>query len=69
MDWFSRYVLPWRLSNTLDVHFCLETLEEALGKQKPDIFNVDQGTQSSPSPGQSIMHKSSTGSSPNTAPW
>ena len=40
MDWFSRYVLAWRLSNTLDVDFCLEALEEALGKQKPDIFNV-----------------------------
>jgi len=45
MDWFSRYVLSWRLSNTLDAHFCLEALEEALGKQKPDIFNVDQGAQ------------------------
>ena len=45
MDWFSRYVLAWRLSNTLDVDFCLEALDEALGKQKPDIFNVDQGAQ------------------------
>jgi putative transposase len=45
MDLFSRYVLAWRLSNTLDVDFCLEALEEALGKQKPDIFNVDQGAQ------------------------
>jgi len=45
MDWFSRYVLAWRLSNTLDVHFCLEALEEALGKGKPDIFNIDQGAQ------------------------
>ena len=45
MDWFSRYVLAWRLSNTLDANFCLEALEEALGKQKPDIFNVDQGAQ------------------------
>lgn len=45
MDWFSRYVLAWRLSNTLDVHFCLEALEEALGKGSPDIFNTDQGAQ------------------------
>ena len=45
MDWFSRFVLAWRLSNTLDTHFCLEALEEALGIQKPDIFNVDQGSQ------------------------
>ena len=45
MDWFSRFVLSWRLSNTLDVHFCLEALEEALGMQTPDIFNTDQGAQ------------------------
>ncbi len=45
MDHFSRYVLSWRLSNTLDVDFCVEALEEALGKAKPDIFNTDQGSQ------------------------
>ena len=45
MDWFSRYVLSWRLSNTLDVGFCLEALEEALGLGKPEIFNSDQGSQ------------------------
>ena len=45
MDWFSRYVLAWRLSNTLDTCFCLEALDEALDMQKPDIFNVDQGSQ------------------------
>ena len=45
MDHFSRYVLSWRLSNTLDVDFCVEALEEALGKAKPEIFNTDQGSQ------------------------
>jgi putative transposase len=45
MDWHSRYVLAWRLSNTLEVDFCLEALEEALSKGKPEIFNTDQGSQ------------------------
>jgi putative transposase len=45
IDWFSRYVLSWRLSNLLDSDFCLETLDEALRQGKPDIFNTDQGVQ------------------------
>ena len=45
MDWYSRYVLAWRLSNTLDADFCVEALEAALRKGKPDIFNTDQGSQ------------------------
>lgn len=45
LDWFSRYVLAWRISTTLDVHFCLEALREALGIGQPEIFNSDQGTQ------------------------
>jgi len=45
IDWYSRYVLSWRLSNTLDTDFCVEALEEALRKGKPDIFNTDQGAQ------------------------
>ena len=45
LDWFSRYVLSWRLSNSLDVCFCIEALEEALEKGCPDIFNSDQGSQ------------------------
>ena len=45
MDWHSRYVLAWRLSNTMDVDFCVEALEEALSQGKPDIFNTDQGSQ------------------------
>ena len=45
MDWYSRYVLSWRLSNTLEVGFCVEALKEALRKGRPDIFNTDQGAQ------------------------
>lgn len=45
MDWFSRYVLSWRLSNTLEADFCIEALDEALTFGKPDIFNSDQGCQ------------------------
>ena len=45
MDWYSRYVLSWRLSNTLDADFCVEALEEALSQGKPEIFNTDQGSQ------------------------
>ena len=45
MDWYSRYVLSWRLSNTLDAGFCVDALEEALRKGRPDICNTDQGAQ------------------------
>jgi putative transposase len=46
MDWFSRKVLAWRLSNTMDAAFCVAALEEALARfGKPDIFNTDQGSQ------------------------
>ena len=45
IDWYSRYVLSWRLSNTLDASFCVEALEGALQKGRPDIFNTDQGAQ------------------------
>jgi putative transposase len=45
MDWYSRYVLSWRLSNTLDVEFCLEALGEALSQGCPEVFNTDQGAQ------------------------
>jgi putative transposase len=45
MDWYSRYVLSWRLSNRLDGAFCLEALDEALQGAKPEIFNTDQGVQ------------------------
>jgi putative transposase len=45
IDWFSRYVIGWRLSNTLDGSFCLEMLEDALRAGKPEVFNTDQGVQ------------------------
>src|SRR5207248_1957768 len=45
IDWFSRYVLAWRLSNTLDGSFCLEMLDEALSRGQPEVFNTDQGVQ------------------------
>ena len=45
MDWFSRYILSWAVSNTLDVYFCIEALEQALKINRPVIFNSDQGSQ------------------------
>jgi putative transposase len=45
MDWFSRYVLAWEISTTLDTAFCVRALEKALGISKPEIFNTDQGVQ------------------------
>jgi putative transposase len=46
VDWFSRRVLAWRLSITLETGFCIEALEEALARHgRPDIFNTDQGSQ------------------------
>ena len=45
IDWATRRVLSWRLSNTLDVEFCLEALDEALRRGCPEVFNTDQGVQ------------------------
>ena len=45
IDWYSRYVLSWRLSNTLDVGFCLEALDEALSQGRPEVFNTDREAQ------------------------
>jgi len=46
MDWYSRKVLAWRVSITMDVHFCLEAMEEAIDRYgAPDIVNTDQGAQ------------------------
>ena len=45
MDWHSRYVLSWRLSNTLEADFCVDALEEGLRGDLPGIFNTDQGSQ------------------------
>ena len=45
MDWYSRYVLAWRLSSTMDTSFRLDALEDALRKARPEIFNTGQGAQ------------------------
>ncbi len=45
IDWYSRYVVTWQLSNTLDGRFCLEALDQALAQDRPEIFNTDQGAQ------------------------
>jgi len=45
IDWYSRYVLSWKISNSLDVHFCLDALDEAFKTGTPEIFNTDQGSQ------------------------
>jgi putative transposase len=45
LDWYSRYVLAWALSNSMEVGFCLEVLEAALSRGRPEVFNSDQGSQ------------------------
>jgi putative transposase len=45
IDWYSRYVISWEISNSLDVSFCTSILESALLVSKPEIFNTDQGSQ------------------------
>ena len=45
MDWHSRHVVSWRLSNTLEADFCIEVLQEALDQGQPKVFNTDQGSQ------------------------
>ena len=45
MDWCSRCVVAWRLSNTMDADFCVDALQEALGQGQPEVFNTDQGSQ------------------------
>jgi putative transposase len=45
MDWFSRFVLSWSLSLTMEIDFCLEALKNALRRGRPEIFNSDQGSQ------------------------
>lgn len=57
LDWFSRYVIAWEVSNTLDGRFCLDTLERALQTTQPEIFNSDQGVQfTSPAFTQRLEH-------------
>ena len=57
MDWHSRYVLAWRVSNTMEVGFCLEALEEALSKGRPEIFNTDQVLQRRVNVSGTTMHR------------
>ena len=45
MDWFTRYVVSWEISNTLDGQFCLDCLHQAMNSGLPEIFNTDQGSQ------------------------
>ena len=45
MDWHIRYVVAWRLSNTLEADFCVDALKEAVGQGQPEVFNTDQGSQ------------------------
>ncbi len=45
IEWYSRYVLAWEVSNTLESHFCVTALERALTQGTPEIFNTDQGAQ------------------------
>jgi len=45
LDWYSRYVLAWALSNTLEARLCLEAVDQALASGQPQIFNTDQGAQ------------------------
>jgi len=57
MDWATRRVLAWRLSNTLDAGFCVEALQEALARYgRPDIFNTDQGSQFTGSDFTGVLH-------------
>jgi len=57
IDWYSRYVLSWRLSNTMDSGFCIEALKDALRKGRPDIFNTDQGAQFTDEAFTSLLQK------------
>jgi len=57
MDWASRKVLAWRLSNTMDAEFCVEALKDALARfGKPDIFNTDQGSQFTSADFTGVLH-------------
>jgi transposase InsO family protein len=58
VDWFSRRVLSWRLSITLETNFCIEALEEALTRfGAPEIFNTDQGSQLTSMAFTSVLHR------------
>ena len=56
MDVFSRYIISWRLANTLEPGFCCEALKEALESDRPEYFNTDQGAQFTSSEFLSVLH-------------
>ena len=58
IDWYSRYILSWRLSNTLEESFCISALEDALSRSKPEIFNTDQGSQFTSNKHTGVLEKS-----------
>jgi putative transposase len=58
VDWFTRRVLAWRVSISMDVAFCIEALEEALARYgKPSIFNTDQGSQFTSAAFTAVLHR------------
>ena len=57
IDWYSRFVIAWQLSNTLEVEFCVDTLQMALETGTPDIFNTDQGSQYTANAFVSVLQK------------
>ena len=59
MDWYSRYVLSWELSNTMESGFCVRALERALRHGKPEIFNTDQGSQFTSNDFTGVLEKNS----------
>ena len=59
MDWYSRYVLSWELSNTLESGFCVRALERSLRQGKPEIFNTDQGSQFTSKEFTEVLEKNS----------
>lgn len=56
IDWYSRYVLSWELSNTMESLFCVDALEHALTQGRPDIFNTDQGSQFTSNAFTDVLH-------------
>ena len=57
MDWYSRFVIAWQLSNTLEAEFCVDTLKQSLQHAKPEIFNTDQGAQFTANAFVSVLEK------------
>jgi putative transposase len=57
LDWYSRYVVSWRLSATMESDFCVEALQEALSRGKPAIFNSDQGSQFTSLPFTNVLQE------------